>query len=322
MNAILKLLLSKRRTGFSSPVICAITLLSTLLIWPHDAMAQAITLGVIMCNVVDNITPLAWLMNGIAYIGGAIFIGSGLLLFIKNRDNPGNTPLHQPIARVVAGACLLFLPSTISLFINSLFGYPGAGGFSVCNPQSPASGNGGGNITLDGLMTNLIMNIKDPIVTLISVTAIIIGVYLIINGLVKASKYGTDPKTYSVHSILANLIAGTCLFVIGQSLSTMLSTIFGVDGVAGFGVINWSNLGTGGSTAQFQAAVYAALTFVQIIGMIAFVRGFLILKSAVEGSGQATIAQGITHIVGGVLAINIYYFLLVMDTTFGTNLLS
>jgi hypothetical protein len=56
--------------------------------------------------------------------------------------------------------------------------------------------------------------------------------------------------------------------------------------------------------------------------MIAFVRGWLIIKNAVEGAGQATVAQGFTHIVGGVLAINIYSFLEIMDQTFGTNFLT
>ena len=193
MNFILKSILPRIRTGSSGPAFFAAVLLTTLLIWPHDAMAQAMTLGDLMCNVVENIRPLAWLMNGIAYIGGAICIGSGVLLFIKHQDNPNNTPIHQPIARIVAGACLLFLPSAISIFINSLFGYPGAGGFNIC-VANYAGGGVGGNVTLDGLMTNLITNIKDPMVTLLSVTSLVMGVFLIIRGLAKASKYGTDPK--------------------------------------------------------------------------------------------------------------------------------
>jgi hypothetical protein len=55
--------------------------------------------------------------------------------------------------------------------------------------------------------------------------------------------------------------------------------------------------------------------------MIAFVRGWLILKRASEGSGQATMAQGFTHLFGGVLAMNIFGFLEIMDSTFGTNFL-
>jgi hypothetical protein len=73
---------------------------------------------------------------------------------------------------------------------------------------------------------------------------------------------------------------------------------------------------------QFSNAIEAALTFFQLIGMIAFVRGWMIMKSASEGTGNATMAQGITHIIGGVCALNIFQFLHVFDYTFGTNLLS
>jgi hypothetical protein len=74
--------------------------------------------------------------------------------------------------------------------------------------------------------------------------------------------------------------------------------------------------------AQFQTAVNAALSFVQIIGFIAFVRGWMIMKKVVEGGGNVSMAQGMTHIIGGVLAVNIAPFLKIMDTTFGTNLLT
>ncbi len=46
-----------------------------------------------------------------------------------------------------------------------------------------------------------------------------------------------------------------------------------------------------------------------------------LVKNAIEGAGQATVVQGFTHIVGGVLAINIYTFLEIIDQTFGTNFL-
>jgi len=102
------------------------------------------------------------------------------------------------------------------------------------------------------------------------------------------------------------------------------ASVFG-GSVSDAAVLNWGSTvtsGLGGASAQFQTAVNAALSFFQIIGFIAFVRGWMVLKKVVEGGGNVTMAQGITHIVGGVLAINIAPFLKIMDTTFGTNLLS
>ena len=111
------------------------------------------------------------------------------------------------------------------------------------------------------------------------------------------------------------------LVVIAQSMGTIMDTVFGSAQIANFSVLSWTKVSdaAGGDTTAFQNAVQAALTFVQIVGFIAFVRGWNIIRHAVEGSGQATVPQGVTHIVGGVMAINIYQFVKVMDTTFGTN---
>ena len=115
--------------------------------------------------------------------------------------------------------------------------------------------------------------------------------------------------------------------VAGQSAGNVLFTLFGVgtSDVIDYAtnesrVMSWNAVSVFGST-PFATAIAAALTFFQLIGILAFVRGLYIVKNAVEGTGQATMAQGFTHIIGGVLAINIYTFLEVMDSTFGTGFL-
>jgi hypothetical protein len=309
------------RTFSAARAVLAAALFLAGLLSPHAALAQVMSLGDVMCQASQEIIPFAYLFNGISYIAGAILIGAGLVYFVRHQHNPQETKLHTPILHVVAGAGLLFLPSTITLIVNSLFGYPGAGGVAVCAGIEPV-GSGGG-VTLATMMSNLIYNIKDPMVFLLSTIAIVIGVFLIMRGLMKAAKYGLDPRANSVQSVLAHLIIGAILIVVGQSLSVMLSSLFGVGTVADSSIISWSILNNfGPNTQQFQTAIYAALTFFQLIGMIAFIRGWLILKDSVEGKGQATFAQGMTHIIGGVCAINIYYILVVFDNTFGTGFLS
>jgi len=105
----------------------------------------------------------------------------------------------------------------------------------------------------------------------------------------------------------------------------MLGSLFGTGTtITSPNTLTWSGLEqlTGGATQQFKTAVAAALTFVQLIGVIAFVRGWLMMKKFVEGAGNISFAQALTHILGGCLAINIAAFLKILDTTFGTNLLN
>jgi hypothetical protein len=279
--------------------------------------AQAQTLVVMMCMLSFNFAPFEQLFNGIAYIAGAVIIGSGLLQLIKHNDSRFHHehPLHRPLAHIIAGAALLALPAFLRWCMNTIYVQHNGGGLDSCVPDQ-------GYVGLDGLMENLIQNIKNPIYVMLSVLSILIGVYLVIRGLIKASKYGTDPRAHSVPVIMANLIVGTILYTVGTNLDSMLATLFGDNGVWDNGIVTSTIAADfGEDTGPFQQAVAAALDFVRIIGTIAFIRGWIILKDSVEGQGQKTVSQGMTHILGGVLAINIDRFLAVMDSTFGTGFL-
>ncbi|MDX2028501.1 MAG: hypothetical protein SFW62_07690 [Alphaproteobacteria bacterium] len=319
MKKILFNPVSASQQGIALNTRAALALMLTLaLLWPDAAFAQAVTLGKTFCNLYDNLNPFSKFFSIIAYVAGGFFVGNGLYKLVQYADNPSREPLHAALARIAGGSALLAAPSVVGTLINTLFTTQVGGGLRTCNPGGVAAAS---DVALDTLVKNLVGNIKDPLTILMSVTAFTIGLFFIIRGLMKASKYGMDPRTHSVTNILANLLIGTVLVTVGQSLGAMLSTVFGNSAVQE-SVVDWAFVDDiGGDTARFKEAVKYALIFFQLIGMIAFIRGWLIVKSAVEGNGQATIAQGITHIIGGVLAINIFYFLKVMDVTFGTGFL-
>jgi hypothetical protein len=295
-----------------------------LVLFPFAAQAQ--TLGEMMCSVSNNIQPFRMIFVGIAYIGGALMLGTGFfqLAFYTDVMNQGRQyGISRPKGYLVAGAAMLALPSFLSYMMNSI-GLSGAGiggnGLSATGCYAPVAAGGGDG--LDGLMRNLTTNIAGPIVHLFSVISFLSGIYMVIRGLIKGSKFGQDAKA-TVGTIAANIVIGTILFTIGSSLDTIMATVFGDGNISGSGsVVSFIGYNFGAGTGPFQDGVTAALAFVQMIGMIAFIRGWLILKDAVEGLGQKTVAQGLTHILGGVLAINIYRFLDVMDWTFGTNFFS
>ena len=67
-------------------------------------------------------------------------------------------------------------------------------------------------------------------------------------------------------------------------------------------------------------SIYAMIgNIVQIIGFIAFIRGWVILARAAHQGGQqpGIIGKGISHIVGGVFAINIFQTWRIVQATFG-----
>ncbi len=295
-----------------------------------DAFAQSATFGEILCNAFDNAKPFGNVFAIIAYMAGVLAAVKGVYHLKLHVDSPQNNKIGVGLMYLAGAMGLLALPSAIGVIQHSIYGTSVTLSGSL---QDQMSCGTPGNVTtttgLDEAMTQFITNFKQPLMSVASVTAILAGLFMIVHGLIKASKYGTDPRAYSMHSILTNLGFGAVLMTIGNMMNVIVSSIFGHDkasSASGADSLNWTNFNAlfGGNAAdleRFQLAVKAALTFVQVIGVIAFVRGWLILKKAVEGSGNASLAQGLTHIIGGVLAINIFEFLTIMDHTFGLNLL-
>ncbi|MGB9151626.1 MAG: hypothetical protein WCD70_00890 [Alphaproteobacteria bacterium] len=304
------------------PILSLVALAVTfLLVSTGPAAAQAANLGAMICNAKANTGPFFGpVLSAIAYIAGCFFVVQGIYHLRGHTESPQNYPMYKALMLLGGGALLLVLPATVSTIITSLYTTAAGGGVAACTPGAVTGGPG-----LDAMMASFVGNIKAPIETFVSSVAIACGLFMIVRGLVKASKYGFDAKTNSVNSIVSCIVFGAILMTVGTNLGYILTSLFGAPTVttATQGtVLGWAFVAAlGGGSAQFANGIAAALGFVQIIGVIAFVRGWLILKKSVDGNGQATLAQGITHIIGGVLAVNIYPFLLVMDQTFGTNLL-
>jgi hypothetical protein len=103
-------------------------------------------------------------------------------------------------------------------------------------------------------------------------------------------------------------------------LSLMMSTISGTLGATG---------GLGGSTSPLAAGIGAAgggsaavigavLNFVQLVGLIAFIRGVWLLKAHGENKDGA-MGRALTHLFGGAAAMNIVWTVTVLANTFGAS---
>lgn len=296
---------------------------------PGVALASTDTLGDVIVSACNNLMPFADLFTWIAYTAGAFFGISATLMLAKHYENPNHAPMSQIIARYTGGSLLLVMPSVAGTLEDTLFTTDSGGGLLTC--IVPVTTKGGASDPTVWL-TNFVTNVHGPMIVLITAVAMVMGALMILRGLLKAAKYGTDPKATSITVILSNLIVGAVLLDASQCLDTILGSLFGV----GFTQANVSATSTLSSVAgwavmkeidptgegTFTQGVQSALTFFQIVGFISFVRGWKIVKDSAEGSGQASMSQGLTHIIGGVMAINIFYVLEVIDATLGTGFLS
>jgi len=288
-------------------------------VWPADVFAQASTFGAIVCNIGINLRPFSNLFSALAYICAAFLGVKGVLLFRKHAENPNDSKVVAATAHLVGAGTLAALPAAAKVLQQSLGIVTTSTGAKGCTPGAVASGSAG----LDVMMQNLVNNIYDPMLVVLQFLCFVIGAFLVYRGLLKGSKIGTDPRAAATHSIVVNLVAGAVLLSIAGMIPVMLSTIFGSEDVKDFSsIINWSKI-TGGSvdTTKADLTIKAILMFIQIVGAIAFIRGWLIIKNAVEGTSQNTVPQGFTHVIGGTMALNIGQMLVIFDKTFGTELI-
>ena len=295
-------------------------IVSALFFFSSGSMAFAQdNLGEMFCSAFENTLPFGDLFVWVAYVCGAMAAMRGIYFLRAHSEDPRSVRLAVPLCYLGGAACLLSIPAFIAAIEETLYHLEGNEGMGECAAGAVSEAEG-----LDEMLTSFIDNIKEPLLSLIAITAGLCGLYMIINGVLKASRHGTDPKAYSIQNILVSLGFGCILFTVGTSLQQMLASLFGEDEITESTAISWATLGAmigEDVSQQFIDSVNAALTFVQLIGAISFVRGWLIMKKVMEGGGNVTLAQGLTHIIGGCLALNIYAFLLLMDATFGLNLL-
>ncbi len=283
--------------------------------------------GTMICQLGNQSAGWVTMVSWTAYITGAWFIFKFLLKLKERSEDPHRNPMHHSILYGFTGASLLSLPSFAAMLIKTIYGNLAVGGAAVCTAGTVAAAPPGTFLGLDKLAHNFVFNIANPVLMFGSWIAYCIGAVFIFRGLNKMSKYNTDPKAYSAPAIIANFFFGAILMTLGRAKNLLMSTIGFNQGLvkakAGFGFIDWAALGVTGNTAAFDQAYLAATVFFQLVGFIAFIRGWLIAKTVVEGaSSNQTIGQALTHIVGGILCMNIILFLKAAELTFGIKFLT
>ncbi|MFI4918093.1 MAG: type IV secretion protein IcmC [Legionellales bacterium] len=159
-----------------------------------------------------------------------------------------------------------------------------------------------------------------PVEKLITGAAYLIGLAFIFKAVFSLKSYG-EAKTMSSsnHSIkepLAYFVAGTMLLYFPTALSTLLLSTFGESNVMAYGPINGSSDSLNSLFGSGSAVGEPLCMLIQVIGMVAFVRGWiLIARSASTGQPPGGTGKGMMHVFGGILAINIVGTITMLNNT-------
>lgn len=158
-----------------------------------------------------------------------------------------------------------------------------------------------GNLNLSQMIIN-IADTMPSVMAMVTALSYIIGIALATKGVYKLREYG-ELRTMmssqtSLWPIILNLFCGFSLVYFPSTFDMGMFTMFGYDNPLTY---------TGASDQQTTELVNAMVDIMQVIGAIAVIRGFMILNTSMQqGSQPGSFSKGITFVVGGILAINMY----------------
>lgn len=265
------------------------------------------TVGATICNSMIVSLGLPSFLNAFSYFLGLIFGVWGLLKIRDHVLSPQQTPVSEGIMRLLAGGAFFAMPFVAMSIYASVTPFTNAGISAV----AASTGYRATGLTctatnsLDEAMGCFMNNIMAPTHVVLNFFCFVAGLIFIMIGisrLIKSSQEGArgpgGKGTVATFAVGGLLMSASAL-IRGISASLFMSPVTSTTATLTY---------TTGMTATETNAIYnvinAVLKFMIIVGMISFVRGLFIMRDVAEGNQQASTMSGLTHIIGGALAVN------------------
>ncbi len=165
------------------------------------------------------------------------------------------------------------------------------------------------SLNIQQMIVNLAKTMPS-LLKMFSAFSYLLGFALIFKGIYKLKEYGEMRTAMSSQTNLwgaiITLTIGSLLIYFVSAYQIGLQTLFGYS----------SPLAYNQDSSSTDQLVSAVVVIVQVVGVIAFIRGMLLLNSAGGRSAQqGMFGKAVTFIIGGLLAINIYGTWQVIENT-------
>jgi hypothetical protein len=272
------------------------------------------TLGSVMCNTVESSSELPFLLAGIAYMAGLVLAVMGVIKLKDHVLNPNQTPLSESMKRFIVGGAFFALPIVTEAAYNTV----AAGITDHAETGFNVTAGAGVNQGLDAMLTAMMADIWTPVHTLVGGFAYLAGLVLVVIGisrLLKSSQEG--PRGPGGVGTIMTFLVGGALLSADAMMGAFSSSMFMTPDVATYAELSFSSGLTGPELDHIHNVISAVLAFLMVIGWVSFIRGWFIVRDVAEGSQQASLMAGMTHILGGALAVNLGPVLNAVQQTFG-----
>ncbi|HHF7346304.1 TPA: type IV secretion protein IcmC [Legionella feeleii] len=174
------------------------------------------------------------------------------------------------------------------------------------------------------VLTNLATNLL-PVERMVTGAAYVIGLAFAFKAIYSLKMYGEARTMMSSNTSIKEpviyLIVAGMLIYFPTGMAIMLNTTFGSSNILQYAPVNSNNPLIGSLFGPGNQAGWALSVIIQVIGVIAFVRGWvLIARSASQGQPPGGTGKGLMHVFGGILAMNVVATLQIINNTlYGTG---
>ena len=281
------------------------------------------TLGNVVCHSWLSSLGIVPFLSALSYMLGLIF---GVWALIKIRTHvidPRQATLWDGISRLYASGAFFALPAIaavlqLSLIPDDATALQNTRAASNTTFRSDGTAACGATNGLDEAMACFMRDMLGPVHVGLNFFAFVAGLIFIMIGisrLIKTAQEGA--RGPGGLGTITTFVTGGILLSATTILRAFSSSFFGSPVTTTIAELTYT---TGMSVAETQAVynvIDAVLKFMIIVGLISFVRGIFIMRDVAEGSQQASAMAGLTHIIGGALAVNLGPLLNAAQQTLG-----
>ncbi len=274
-------------------------------------------LGDVLWNVLEQLENLPGLFASFAYLFGLICMLFAILKTKEHVENPNQVPIWEPIKRFIAGGAFFALPIMTEAAKATI---EGKGAFIQDPAYTGWAGSTAGGNGLDKMLVSLVSDIFRPTHGLVVVFAYLAGLVFLIIGISRLLKSEQDgPRGPGGFGTIMTFLVSGCFFSIDSLVTLFSNSMFtSYNRIATHAVLK---IGTGDAVvnAHLLAVISGVLGFMILVGWISFLRGFFILRDVAEGNQQASFMAAVTHMVGGILAVNLGPLMNAVQSTLGLS---
>lgn len=158
------------------------------------------------------------------------------------------------------------------------------------------------NVSLTSMLENF-SKVVPNFMKMVTAFAYVMGMYFIVKAILELKRFGESrtmmSQTHELKKPMIMLFVGVALLYLPSSVQTGLTTLWAEPNPYGY-VTDTSD-----KWDEFKSDL---VMIIQLIGTIAFIRGLIIFTHIGQGGQPGQFGKAMSHIIAGILCINIYQF--------------